>query len=69
MSPLVLGAMTQPTIPVPSGATHDGVSPVPLCVTRSTTPVPSAACMNRLDAPARCEENTMRRPSDVQTGL
>ena len=40
-------------------------------VNRSATPVPSAACQNRLSPPAvaRFDENATRVPSGVQTGM
>ena len=47
MSPAVLGVCSMPTIPVPSGATNDGAWQFGLVVSRSTMPVPSAACVNR----------------------
>src|SRR4029453_19679825 len=69
-SPFVLGVMTEPTTPEPSGATNAGAGPdtsVPV-VSRSTAPVPSAACMNRLRGPARADANTILLPSSVPTG-
>ena len=54
---------------VPSAEIDEGNWRFMLSVKRSAAPVPSAACQNRLAAPARCEENAIRCPSGVHTGL
>ena len=46
-----------------------GCCVVVLSVSRSTVPVPFAACTKRLEATSRCDEKTNRRPSGVQTGI
>src|SRR4030095_17137968 len=52
MSPAVFGDISNPTIPVPSGAMKNGLWKFGPYVRRSTVPLPSAACANRLDTPA-----------------
>jgi len=52
----------------PSGETAETFCALGLSLSRSTAPVPSAACQNRFRAPARSELKITRRPSGVHTG-
>ena len=65
----VLGTASRTISRVPSGEIEIGTWRLGLVVNRSTIPVLSAACQNRLLMPARADVKMMRRLSGVHTGL
>ena len=67
---VVLGrTVSKPTTRVPSGVMDVGHCGFALVVSRSTAPVPSAACAVQVRArPSRSDVKMIRRPSGVQSG-
>ena len=64
----VFGAVSVKISRRPSGDTAVAFCWLGLSVSRSTAPVPSAACQKRFTSPARSELKITRRPSGVHTG-
>ena len=60
---------SKPASQVPSGVIDVGHWGVALVDSRSTVPVPSAACLYTLGTPARPDSKMICRPSGVQTDI